>query len=104
MIVAGYNTAIDNNTSCVKFDIARLFVDAVLVLVIVVGAAHVCGMSMRHTGIYRYMRHTQHTHTLFLPAQLLSNHVSKSFERRLLLAIKAPRPDIVSVLISIGVY
>ena len=31
----------------------------ILVLVIVVGAAHVCGM--RHTGIYRYMRHT---HTL----------------------------------------
>ena len=56
----------------------------ILVLMIVVGAAHVCGM--RHTGIYRYMRHTQHTHTLFLPAQLLSNHVSKSFERRLLLA------------------
>ena len=55
-------------------------------LVIVVGAAHVCGMSMRHTGIYFFMRHTQHTHTLFLPAQLLSNHVSKSFERRLLLA------------------
>ena len=67
------------------FDIVSSVIEIrILVLVIVVGAAHVCGM--RHTGIYRYMRHTQHTHTLFLPAQLLSNHVSKSFERRLLLA------------------